>query len=222
MKILSTTLACLVATLAIAALAQAEETKHIKLVLQTDPAAGAVTIETGDLALGETRSFTSEKGRPVLLTRTEQGFEIDVDGKKTVVDLPPAGGDGFEFETTEEMEGESAGGEKQVQRRVIVHRLGDGAAVQVHGEGSPHIAIHRGDPAGAGREVRIVHLGEGHGKAGEAVHLVMGGDGQFAAARAQLLASGALDGLEPAARQKILAALGGEKAVSLPAPAPAD
>jgi hypothetical protein len=181
--------ACLVATLAIATFASAEEEKQFKLLLQTNPEAGLVKIETGELALGETRSFTSEKGRPVLLTRTEQGFEIDVDGKKTVVDLPPPGGDGFAWETRDE---ETAGeGGAQIERHVIVKRLGGDAALQVGGDG-PHLEIHGAEKAAGGKKV-----------------IVLGGDGHFAAARAHLLASGALDGLDPAARDRILAALGG-------------
>ncbi len=145
MKALSALIASLAATLAIATFVQAEEAKHIKLVLQTSPEAGLVTIETGELALGETRSFTSEKGRPVLLTRTEQGFEIDVDGEKTQIDLPEAGGEGFAWETRE---GEAAAGpgEPRMERHVIVKRLGGDAAIQVEGEGR-RIEIHPGEPA---------------------------------------------------------------------------
>lgn len=206
MKALSALIASLAATLAIATFVQAEEEKHIKLVLQTSPEAGLVTFETGELALGETRAFTSEKGRPVLLTKTEQGFEIDVDGKKTQIDLPEAGGEGFEWETRE---GEAAaGGEPRIERHVIVKRMGGDAAIQLEG-GGQRIEIHAGEPVPAGKEVRVIHLGEGHaaGEGGKRV-IVLGGDGDFPAARAKLLASGALDGLDPATRDKILAALG--------------
>lgn len=209
MKALSALIASLAATVAIATFVQAEEEKHIKLVLQTSPEAGLVTIETGELALGETRAFTSEKGRPVLLTKTEQGFEIDVDGKKTQIDLPEAGGEGFEWETRE---GETAaGGEPRIERHVIVKRMGGDAAIQVE-SGGQRIELHSGEAAPAGKEVRVIHLGEGHaagvaGEGGKRV-IVLGGDGDFPAARAKLLASGALDGLDPATRDKILAALG--------------
>ena len=117
MKTLSLTLACLAAA-ALVSFTQAEEVRKIKLIIDGSPEAGQVKIETDDLAPGETRSFTSEKGRPVLVTRTENGFEIDVDGKKTVVDLPPGGGDGFEFHTFDEPGEPTADG--QPRKHVIM------------------------------------------------------------------------------------------------------
>ena len=215
MKTLSQIFACLVATLAIAALAQADEEKHLKLILQTSPEAGLVTIETEDLALGESRSFTSEKGHPVLLTRTEKGFELEVDGNKTQIDLPAPGGEGFEFETRDEKTA-GEGGEQRIERHVIVKRLGSGAAVQMNGDESGARIEIQGDPASAaGKEVRIIHLGGGAaataGDDAKKIEILMHGEGDFPAARAKLIASGALDGLDEATRQKILAALGGQQ-----------
>lgn len=212
MKALSIAVACLAATLAIAAFspaAEAEGAKHLKLMLTTNPEAGPVTIETDELALGETRSFTSEKGRPVLLTRTDKGYELDVDGDKTTIAIPEPGGDGFSWETREEtVEGD--GGQK-VERHVIVKRLGEGAAVQVEGDGTPRIEIV-GDAPGGHQEVKVIRMDHRGGAPGEPAKMMvmLGGDGQFAAARAKLEASGALDGLDQATRDKILAALGGE------------
>ena len=42
--------------------------------------------EFDDLQLGETRSIVDQQGRSILVTRTENGFELDVDGKR--IDLP--------------------------------------------------------------------------------------------------------------------------------------
>jgi hypothetical protein len=211
MKTLSNLVACLAATVAIATFAQADEERHIKLIINPSPETGLVTIEGSELAIGETRSFTSEKGLPVQVTRTEKGFEIEADGKKTQIDLPGEDGDGFDFETFHD---EGKPGEP-VKERVIVKRLGkDGKIVTQSGDGSK-IIIHSGDPASGAphkveKEVRVIRVHGGEGADGKKVHLMIDGDHEFAAARAKLIASGALDGLDEATRERILAALGGE------------
>ena len=43
-------------------------------------------IDVDSMQLGETRSVVDENGRAVLVTRTEHGLELDVDGKK--IDVP--------------------------------------------------------------------------------------------------------------------------------------
>ena len=73
----------------IAAAAVAGETKetHIKIITDgddggfewhsTDPAA-----DFSDLEVGESKTITGDDGKEVTVTRTEEGFEFDVDGKK--------------------------------------------------------------------------------------------------------------------------------------------
>lgn len=212
-KTLSKTLACLAACFAIALFAQAEDQRKIKLLLMNDDS-GKIEIETEDLALGETRTFTSEKGKTVLLTRDEKGLELDVEGKKTRIELPEPGGSGFEYEIEEALREE--GGEAQKEHRVIIKRLGHDSKVELAPGDGTRIQVIGGEPGAAGtevqKEVRVFHLG-GEGTNGEAkkVHIVLNGGDDLAAARAKLMASGALDGLDAAAREKILAALGGGK-----------
>lgn len=47
---------------------------------------GATGIDLDDLQLGETRSLVDSQGRPILITRTGDGFELNVDGKQ--IELP--------------------------------------------------------------------------------------------------------------------------------------
>ena len=42
--------------------------------------------DLADLQIGETRSVVDESGRTILITRQEDGYEFDIDGKK--IDLP--------------------------------------------------------------------------------------------------------------------------------------
>ncbi len=215
MKTIAITLACLTATLLLASPSPAEEERRVKLLLANNPDAGLISIETSELAVGETRSFTSENGHPVQLTRTESGYEIEVDGKTTKVALPPGSGERFEFETSTD---EEPGPDGQKRQRVIVKSVGDGKFLfnsSGDGEGAPHIVLH-GDPAGKeGKEVRIIRLDGKDGAPGDGelkkVHVMLGGDADLAAARAKLLASGALEGLDEATRQRILAALDGKQ-----------
>jgi hypothetical protein len=209
MKTLSNLVACLAATVAIATFVQADEERQIKLMINPSPETGLVTIEGSELAIGETRSFTSEKGVPVQVTRTEKGFEIDADGKKTQIDLPGDPTEGLEFETFDH---EGKPGEP-VQHKVIVKRLGpDGKIITQSGDS--RVVIRSGDAAPGSdgkieKEVRVIRI-HGDDKDGKKVHLMLDGDHEFAAARAKLIASGALDGLDDAQRERILKALGGE------------
>jgi len=45
--------------------------------------------ELHDMAVGETRTLEDESGKSVTVTRSEDGFDFDIDGK--VVSLPPMG-----------------------------------------------------------------------------------------------------------------------------------
>lgn len=105
MKRISTPLAltalalALAAGVAVAAAATADEPREetrIKLILHQDGAMEKIELEDlHDLALGESRSFTTESGKLGTVTRTEKGFELDLEGKKiTVADGPEGGAEG--------------------------------------------------------------------------------------------------------------------------------
>ena len=88
-------LAILAATLVFgAALADVEEKREMKIVVQgtTDDDGTSfhwVSNDAGfdmqNMQVGETHSIVDESGRSVLITRQEEGFQFDVDGKTVVV-----------------------------------------------------------------------------------------------------------------------------------------
>jgi hypothetical protein len=58
--------------------------KHtqIRLAIDRDGTLERVTlVDLHDMAVGETRTLTTENGRPVTVTRDDDGFDVDVDGK---------------------------------------------------------------------------------------------------------------------------------------------
>ncbi|MEO7795921.1 MAG: hypothetical protein ABIV06_14230 [Thermoanaerobaculia bacterium] len=92
----------------------------IKLVLDHDGNAEQIELEDlQDLELGESRALSTASGTPVVVTRDEQGFEIDLDGKKIRLTdhfaAPMSDGDW----TSED-------GTQQIHRRVMVQGGGPG------------------------------------------------------------------------------------------------
>lgn len=164
MKRISTPLAltalalALAAGVAVAAAATADEPREetrIKLILNQDGAMEKIELEDlHDLALGESRSFTSESGKLGTVTRTEKGFELDLEGKKiTVADGPEGGAEGegnvFVFHKKVEI------GEGDDAKTLVWHSAGPGDGHQVRvirkldGPGGdfafaagPHAALH--------------------------------------------------------------------------------
>lgn len=56
---------------------------QIRLVLDHDGAAEQLELaDLHEMAVGESRTLATASGTPVVVTRDEQGFEIDLDGKK--------------------------------------------------------------------------------------------------------------------------------------------
>lgn len=115
---------------------------QIKLVLDHDGA--AEQLELADLhamAIGESRTLTTASGTPVVVTRDEQGFEIDLDGKK--------------IRLTDHFAAEMPEGPGEFHKRIMVTEGEEGAAnvmilrnqVAVDGNGA---AIASGSEASAG------------------------------------------------------------------------
>jgi hypothetical protein len=146
------------AALAAAAAAAGDEPKHetqLKLVLAHDGAHEKIVLDNlHDLALGESRSFSTESGKAAIVTRTEKGFEVDLDGQKiTIGDEPDAalGGDGDVMVFHKKIEiGEGddaktmvwhsaeAGDGHQVK---VIHRIG-GPGENFAFAAGPQIALH--------------------------------------------------------------------------------
>jgi hypothetical protein len=92
--------ATLLATFLFAAAAYAGEKGQHKIEIQViaDDGDGEthLTLDSDDLGfsledmqVGENRSITDKAGRPVLITRTDDGYSFDVDGK--IIDMPALG-----------------------------------------------------------------------------------------------------------------------------------
>lgn len=85
--------------LAASALAEEQRVERVKVKLVLDDEGDPDRIELDDLGemeLGETRSYTTDSGKSVLVTRDEEGWELDIDGKKLRVGDHSAGeGDVF-------------------------------------------------------------------------------------------------------------------------------
>lgn len=200
MKILSTTIACLAASLLLGAFAVADEVRKVKLVFVNDEAQ-PVVFEGDELGLGETRHVNAEDGTPLTLTRTEKGYSIEVEGRTIELAMPeiPGGGQGQGFRwVSADVEGAEGGDGAVKKHQVIIHEVkgGGDAEIEVVGPGAHKV------------EKRImVHGAPGDGKKTVRV-IVEGKDGEKAELKARLLASGALDGLDDASRQKVLDALG--------------
>jgi len=128
-----------------------------KLVLRLDRDGDVDRLKVEDIgrmAVGETRSFTTEAGKPVAVTRDDEGWEVEVDGRKVRVEAPPEPGagdvhvarrmhvvDGAGKEKTMVfVTSESAAGDGQVR---VIRRVGPGgehAFAFHHGEGGAPLA----------------------------------------------------------------------------------
>lgn len=143
---------------ALAAAAAGDEPKRetrMKLVLAHDGAHERIELDDlHDLALGESRSFTTESGKAAIVTRTEKGFELDLDGRKITIGDEPgvaAAGDGDVFVFHKKVEI----GEGDDAKTLVWHSAGPGDGHQVRvirkldGPGGdfafaagPHAALH--------------------------------------------------------------------------------
>jgi hypothetical protein len=151
-RLLAATFACVM----IAALATAEEERKLKLVLATNEGDAPFTFEVdGDeMAIGETREIDNPAGKKIELTRTEEGFEVTIDGKKLDLDhqhhhFGDAKGFSFSFNHGDD----EAEHSKHFEKHVIMHRVdghaGDKNKVKIVMKGDGIAAIERLESSGA-------------------------------------------------------------------------
>lgn len=86
----------LLASLLLAVTAHADQVVEHKMMIAIDDGSdnevlinlddGGSAVALRDMQLGETRSLVDAQGRTVLITRTEDGLELNVDGK--IIDVP--------------------------------------------------------------------------------------------------------------------------------------
>lgn len=130
MKTIHAILALIFATLLVSVFSFASEEveRTRKVHIKIDQDGEAIDVEAEDLEIGETRQSFTDSGKEVLLTRTEDGFDLTVDGKKLNVGIPH--GDHHSVF----MHGGAA--------KVIIHELsGDGEGHRysfVHGDEESH------------------------------------------------------------------------------------
>lgn len=159
-----------------------EERHHIQLKLDDD----MELIEIDDLQPGESRQFFTDEGKEIVITRSDDGIEITVDGEE--LDVPKIVRVKALHEGTLDGEG----------RKVIVR--------------TQHADEHGAVWISSGQEgesvVEIERLGEG----GHRMHWVSGDGAKIElhrrSAAEHLETSGALHGLDASEREAILEALG--------------
>ena len=136
--------------------AVAEEERHIKLKIATD---GEMhDIDASDLEVGESRQFISDSGKEVVITRTEEGFSITVDGeeldlgghtsihaghgKKVIIKQGAHGGDGEGVKIIKKRMRMDGGDED-----VMIWHGEDGEVHEIDGDHAIFMSIDRPDVA---------------------------------------------------------------------------
>jgi hypothetical protein len=142
--------------------AQASDTveeRHVKLIVNADDGE-AVKLDLSDLALGETTQHTTDSGKLVTITRDDEGYLIDIEGKEIRV----AALEHFDHEGDHDGEGphkimvkvhadgDGDEGEREIRIEKHVMVTADGETIVSHGG--------EGDE---GHEVRVIRLGDGDG-----------------------------------------------------------
>lgn len=172
--------------------AQGERRVHLRLAADGE----LLDIDDlGDLAVGESRTYYSDDGVPVTITRTENGYEVDKDGEVTTIATPH----GVHV----------LGAAHEGDGQIFIHRQ--------------HTEKGEGDDEDTfimlGGDGELLELGEEHdmaffsgsGDAPEGHHFVWHGAGAGCeGALERLTASGVLDEVDAETRRKIVDALASE------------
>ncbi len=173
MKTIHAILAVLFASLLVSAFSFAAE-PEVKRQIKIAADGEVVSLDANNMEIGDTRQTFTDSGKEVLVTRTEDGFQVEIDGKEIDIDIPHGEGHHAIVSTT-----------SGDDRKVIVRKF--------KGEGD-------GDEHG----YHFIHAGEGDHhwvqKDGGDVDVVI----EHFSAADRLLESGVLDDLDEAKRQEVL------------------
>lgn len=166
---------------AAASFAAGEPEAHHHVKIKIDDGSELIDVDAENLEVGEARESYTDSGKKVLITRTEKGYELEVDGKK--IDLGMSHGDGAESSVFVHGDHTSkvivrAGGDKDVDYAFV------------HGDGE-HTWVEHGDHG--------EHTWIAHGEGGDGVFVI-----KTRKASEHLLESGVLDDLDEDTRQRIL------------------
>lgn len=149
-----------------------EERHELKIVLSGDRDGDEVRVELDsddlgfeldELQVGESRSVIDSQGRPVLITRTEDGFAFDVEGRTIEMPAMPAHGGAHDVEhdvvIQRESEAQQAPGDIMVLSGTPIDAATQEAIrslLETAGHAGPVRFIDHPAPSGAERRVRIV------------------------------------------------------------------
>ncbi len=161
--ILSLALAVVLSPIALTLFAQGAqasdmvEERKVKLVVKADDGE-AVKLDLSDLALGESTQVTTDSGKLVNITRDDEGYLIDVEGKEIRVAAPEHfdhegdhdGKHRVRVKVITDGDGDETDGEVRIEKRIMV--TADGETVVSHG-GDGH----------EGQDIRVIRLGDGDG-----------------------------------------------------------
>lgn len=106
---------------------------------------GDAGIDLHDMQVGENRSIVDESGKTVLVTRTEEGFSFDIDGK--TIEMPAFDGDHMDGVMI--MSGKPVDDATQQAIRSLLEAAGHGSDVSFidheshHGDGPQHVKVIR-------------------------------------------------------------------------------
>ncbi len=189
MKAIHAILAVAIASLIGSAFSFADEDIHIKsnIQIKLDGDAELISIDAADLEIGETHESYTDSGKRVLLTRTDEGLELEVDGKRIDVGMSGLHGEHGEGHHSVFVHGDS-------DAKVIIKSL-DG-----HGKHSQRYAFIQGDHDCEGDEDCDHGLHHWIQAGDEDVDIVI----ERIGAAEHLEASGVLDDLDDETRQRIL------------------
>lgn len=178
------------------------EVRHSKLKLVLDHDGNGEAIELTDLhemAVGESRTLTTASGTPVVVIRDEEGFELDLEGKKIRL-VDDFSGEPGELSWT------SGDGETTLRRKIVVQHDGDS-------EDAANVMIVRNKVAAEGEGEDVVVMRRAGGEGGHAFAFTTG-DGELPALAlpleatiARLQASAKFQQLDEATRATVLEAL---------------
>lgn len=117
--------------------------------------AGTVEFDLEELAVGESRHFTTDTGKPVDITRTEAGYELTVDGEKLDVVL-----NGDELGSMSIASDGDGTGERRMVKIRKQHGE-DGAMVVTEGAGDGHVVRIKHGPGGHDGEPEVIVVADG-------------------------------------------------------------
>jgi hypothetical protein len=107
-----------------------EEKHKIRLVWNQDGDKDELNIEELDLEVGESREIETDGGRTATITREENGYSLDIDGKTMHI--------------SSEAHSEHGAGERRMIKKIIeIDGDGDSDTEAIFIEGEPHLRRHK-------------------------------------------------------------------------------